>query len=111
MGSEPHTSKHLSDISKGSSAKRLNLFLRWMVRKDNRGVDFGLWNKISMSDLYLPLDVHSGNIARSLGLLKRSQDDWKAVVEVTDALRKFDKNDPVRYDFALFGLGIFEKNV
>ena len=85
------------------------MFLRWLVRKDNNGVDFGLWNRISMSDLYLPLDVHTGNVARKLGLLKRKQNDWKAVAEVTSVLRKFDSDDPVKYDFALFGLGIFEK--
>ena len=100
------TQKHISNVLKGSSAKRLNMYLRWMVRKDNSGVDFGLWNKISMSDLFLPLDVHTGNVARKLGLLKRKQNDWKAVEEVTNILRKV---DPIKYDFALFGLGAFEK--
>ncbi|MDA3953806.1 MAG: TIGR02757 family protein [Bacteroidales bacterium] len=103
------TGKHVSNVLKGASAKRLNMFLRWMIRNDNNGVDFGLWNKIPMSDLFLPLDVHAGNVARKLGLLKRKQNDWKAVEEVTKVLRKFDPNDPVKYDFALFGLGIFEK--
>ncbi|MFC2096526.1 TIGR02757 family protein [Bacteroidota bacterium] len=103
------TQKHVSNVLKGSSAKRLNMFLRWMVRKDNNGVDFGLWNKIPMSDLFLPLDVHTGNVARTLGLLKRKQNDWKAVEEVTSILREFDPIDPIRYDFALFGLGVFEK--
>jgi len=103
------TEKHFSNVSKGASAKRLNMFLRWMVRNDNRGVDFGLWNKIPMSALYLPLDVHSGNVARKLGLLTRKQNDWQAVEEVTSNLRILDANDPVKYDFALFGLGIFEK--
>ncbi len=103
------TQKHVSNVLKGSSAKRLNMFLRWMVRNDNNGVDFGLWNKISMSDLFLPLDVHTGNVARKLGLLKRKQNDWKAVAEITGILREFDPLDPVKYDFALFGLGVFEK--
>jgi len=103
------TQKHFSNVLKGASAKRLNMFLRWMVRRDNKGVDFGLWNKIPMSELFLPLDVHTGNVARKLGLLKRKQNDWKAVEEITKVLRKFDPNDPVKYDFALFGLGVFEK--
>lgn len=103
------TQKHISSIAKGSSAKRLNMYLRWMVRKDYTGVDFGLWNKIPMSALFLPLDVHTGNVARKLGLLKRKQNDWKAVEEITSVLRKFDPHDPVKYDFALFGLGVFEK--
>ena len=85
------------------------MFLRWMVRKDKTGVDFGLWNKIPMSELYLPLDVHTGNVARKLGILKRKQNDWKAVEEVTQVLRNFDSEDPIKYDFALFGLGVFEK--
>jgi uncharacterized protein (TIGR02757 family) len=103
------TGRHISDVSKNSAAKRLNLFLRWMVRSDKNGVDFGLWKKISVSDLMIPLDLHSGNTARKLGLLERKQDDWKAVVELTVALKALDPNDPVRYDFALFGLGVFEK--
>ncbi|NOQ28028.1 MAG: TIGR02757 family protein [Bacteroidales bacterium] len=103
------TQKHVSNVLKGSSAKRLNMFLRWMVRNDNNGVDFGLWDKISMSDLFLPLDVHTGNVARKLGLLKRKQNDWKAVAEITSILREFDPKDPIKYDFALFGLGVFEK--
>lgn len=86
----------------------MNMFLRWLVRKDNGGVDFGLWKKIPTSELMLPLDVHTGNTARKLGLLKRKQNDWKAVEEVTATLRKFDTTDPVKYDFALFGLGVFE---
>ena len=107
----PHaerTEKHVSDPLKGSSAKRLNMFLRWMVRKDNNGVDFGIWNTIKPSELYCPLDVHTGNTARKLQLLKRKQNDWKAVVELTEQLRKFDPNDPIKYDFALFGIGVFE---
>ena len=103
------SSKHISNVAKNSAAKRLNMFLMWMVRKDTRGVHFGLWNKINPSALYLPLDVHTGNVSRKLGLLKRKQNDWKAVAEITNRLRKFDPVDPVKYDFALFGLGIFEK--
>ena len=106
---EPHpirSEKHLSSIDKGSACKRLNMFLRWMVRRDDRGVDFGLWRSIPMSALYLPLDLHSGNVARTLGLLVRRQNDWRAVEEVTAVLRTFDPEDPVRYDFALFGAGM-----
>lgn len=103
------TEKHFSDVSKGASAKRLNMFLRWMVRNDNRGVDFGIWSKIPSSALYLPLDLHTGNVARKLGLLNRKQNDWLAVEDVTKNLRKLDPTDPVKYDFALFGLGVFEK--
>jgi uncharacterized protein (TIGR02757 family) len=102
------TSKHVADVSRGASAKRLNMFLRWMVRDDTRGVDFGLWKEIPPRALYLPLDVHTGNVARKLGLLKRKQNDWEAVEEVTSRLREFDPEDPVSYDFALFGLGSFE---
>lgn len=104
----PRTTKHISDPLKGSSSKRLNMFLRWMVRNDQKGVDFGLWKTIEMSELSCPLDVHSGNVARSLGILKRKQNDVKAVNELDIALRLFDKKDPVKYDFALFGLGVFE---
>ncbi len=106
---EKRTERHVSDPFKGSAAKKLNMFLRWMVRKDNRGVDFGLWNSVSPSVLSCPLDVHSGNIARKLGLLKRKQNDSKAVIELDTYLRSLDKQDPVKYDFALFGLGVFEK--
>lgn len=102
------TLKHVSDPSTGSSAKRINMFLRWMVRKDKSGVDFGIWKTIKPSELYLPLDVHTGNVGRKLRLLKRKQNDWKAVEEITASLRSFDPADPVKYDFALFGLGIFE---
>lgn len=98
--------KHLSSIDKGAACKRLNMYLRWMVRDDGRGVDFGLWKKIPASALYLPLDVHSGNMGRALGLLCRRQNDWKAVEEITSSLREFDPSDPVKYDFALFGAGI-----
>lgn len=103
------TEKHVSNVLKKSSAKRLNMFLRWMVRKDSRGIDFGLWKNISPAKLYLPLDVHTGRVGRKLGLLKRKQDDWNAVDEITSSLRQLDPSDPVKYDFALFGLGIFEK--
>lgn len=103
------TQKHLSDPLKGSAAKRLNMFLRWMVRDDNSGVDFGLWKKLNPSQLSCPLDVHSGNVARKLGLLHRKQNDAKALEELDASLRRLDSNDPVKYDFALFGLGVFEK--
>lgn len=101
--------KHVSNVEKGASAKRLNMFLRWMVRDDKNKVDFGLWNGIPQSALMLPLDVHTGNVARKLGLLHRKSNDWQAVEEVTLSLRNFDAEDPVKYDFALFGLGAFEK--
>lgn len=106
---EKRTEKHLANVSKGSAAKRLNMFLRWMVRNDNRGVDFGIWNTLKPSDLYLPLDTHTAKVSRSLGLLNRNQNDWQAVVELTNNLKEFDSEDPVKYDFALFGLGVFEK--
>ncbi len=102
------TRKHIANVERGASAKRLNMFLRWMVRNDKRGVDFGLWPSVPPSALMLPLDVHTGNVARKLGILNRKQNDWKAVEEVTQTLRTFDPADPVKYDFALFGLGIFE---
>ncbi len=108
----PHlkrTEKHLSDPLKKSAAKRINMFLRWMIRKDPAGVDFGIWDSLSPSQLSCPLDVHSGNVARKLNLLKRKQNDAKAVHELDQALRKLDATDPVKYDFALFGLGVFEK--
>lgn len=102
------TEKHIADPSRGASAKRINMFLRWMVRKDHRGVDFGLWTRFPASVLQCPLDVHSGNVARKLGLLKRKQNDWKAVMQLTERLRIFDPDDPVKYDFALFALGVYE---
>lgn len=105
----PRTKKHVSDPLKGSSAKRINMFLRWMVRNDNKGVDLGLWKKVSPSQLSCPLDVHSGSVARKLGLLKRKQNDAKALEELDTALRSLDPSDPVKYDYALFGLGVFEK--
>ncbi len=102
----PHADKHISSITKGAACKRLCMYLRWMVRKDANGVDFGIWDSIPASALYLPLDVHSGNIGRKLGLLKRKQNDWKAVEEITANLRLIDPSDPTRFDFALFGAGI-----
>lgn len=109
--SPARTGKHVSNPAENSSAKRLCMYLRWMVRKDKRGVDFGIWNSPTLSSnvLMCPLDVHSGNVARKLGLLNRKQNDWKAVEELTTSLRTFDAADPVKYDFALFGLGVFEK--
>jgi uncharacterized protein (TIGR02757 family) len=104
----PHqkrTERHVSDPFKGSAAKKINMYLRWMIRNDNKGVDFGLWRSISPSILSCPLDVHCGNVARKLGLLKRKQNDAKAVAELDEVLRSFDSKDPVKYDFALFGLG------
>lgn len=100
--------KHVSDPLKNSSAKRLNMFLRWMVRSNSKGVDFGIWNEIPASALSLPLDVHTGRVARKLNLLSRKQNDAKAVAIVDEALRKLDAEDPVKYDFALFGLGAHE---
>lgn len=101
--------KHVAKIAAGSAAKRLNMFLRWMVRSDNEGVDFGIWKSIKQKDLFIPLDVHSGNSARKLGILIRKQNDWKSVLELTRRLRSFDPNDPVKYDFALFGMGVLKK--
>lgn len=107
-GFPQRTYKHLSNPAKGSSAKRLNMYLRWMVRSDNRGVDFGLWTCLRPDQLICPLDVHTGNVGRKLGLLKRKGNDWKAALELTAALREMDAEDPVKYDFSLFGLGIYE---
>lgn len=106
---ERRSEKHISDPSKGSPAKRINLFLRWMVRNDDYGVDFGLWREVYPSNLICPLDVHVVRVSRKLGLLSRKANDWKAAEELTINLRKFDPCDPVKYDFALFGLGVFEK--
>ena len=102
----PRCEKHLSSVERGAACKRLCMYLRWMVRRDDRGVDFGEWRTIPASALRLPLDVHAGDMARALGLLSRRQNDWRAVEEVTAALRTFDADDPVRYDFSLFGAGI-----
>ncbi|UNY98128.1 TIGR02757 family protein [Zhouia spongiae] len=103
------TQKHISDPLKGSAAKRINMFLRWMVRPDDTGVDLGIWKSLSPAQLSCPLDVHSGNVARKLGLLTRKQNDAKALLELDSGLRSLDPRDPVKYDFALFGLGVFEK--
>ncbi len=103
----PRTRKHVSDPAKGSAAKRINMYLRWMVRPNTKGVDFGLWD-ISTAKLSCPLDVHSGNVARKLKLLKRKQNDAKALQELDASLQKLDPKDPVKYDFSLFGLGVFE---
>lgn len=105
---EKRSEKHVANVENGASAKRLNMFLRWMVRKDDTGVDFGLWKLISPSDLFIPLDVHTGYVARELGLLRRKQNDWEAVQELTRILRGFDPGDPVKYDYALFGMGLYE---
>lgn len=106
---QPRTQKHVSDPLKNSAAKRINMYLRWMVRNDNAGVDFGIWKNHDPANLSCPLDVHSGNVARKLKLLARKQNDWKALFELDKSLRKLDNIDPVKYDFALFGLGVFEK--
>lgn len=108
----PHldrSGKHIANPSKGSAAKRLNMYLRWMIRKDNMGVDFGIWKKLDSKHLMIPLDVHSGRVARKLGLLNRNANDWKSVEELTTKLRQFDPTDPVKYDFALFGMGVFDE--
>lgn len=102
------TQKHIANPLKNSSAKRLNMYLRWMVRSDKKGVDFGIWKSIPPSELHLPLDVHTGNVARKLGILKRTQNDWKSVAEIQETLVRMDPEDPCKYDFALFGLGAFE---
>lgn len=102
----PRVERHLSSVEKNSACKRVNMYLRWMVRNDNRGVDFGLWSEIPASVLYMPLDIHTGNVGRQLGLLSRKQNDWKAVLELTENLRRFDAEDPVKYDYALFGVGV-----
>jgi len=104
------TRKHVPDPLKGSAAKRINMYLRWMIRKDAKGVDFGIWKNFKPSDLLCPLDLHSGNVARKLGLLDRKNNDWQAVEELTANLRVFDPADPVKYDFALFGTGVNEKS-
>lgn len=103
------TKKHIASPQKNSSCKRLNMYLRWMVRHDNNGVDFGIWRKVTASQLICPVDVHVARVAKNFGLLKRKQVDWQAAVELTENLKKFDKTDPAKYDFALFGLGILEK--
>ncbi len=109
-GAPSRTRKHIATPAKNASCKRLNMFLRWMVRKDDNGVDFGIWHNIKPSQLMMPLDVHVQRVGLRLNLLQRMQRDWKAVAELTDKLRKFDADDPVKYDFALFGLGVLENS-
>jgi uncharacterized protein (TIGR02757 family) len=103
------TKKHISSPEKKSTCKRLNMYIRWMVRRDVKGVDFGIWKKISPAQLICPIDVHVARVSRRFNLLERKQTDWQAALELTDNLRKFDKNDPVKYDFALFAMGVIEK--
>jgi uncharacterized protein (TIGR02757 family) len=107
----PHrTKKHIATPVRKSTCKRINMYLRWMVRKDKNGVDFGLWNRIKPAQLLCPLDVHVDRVARKLGLIKRQQTDWQTVLELTDNLKTFDPADPVKYDFALFGIGVLDKD-
>jgi uncharacterized protein (TIGR02757 family) len=108
---EKRSEKHISNPLQNSACKRLNMFLRWMVRPNNQGVDLGIWKSIATSELYLPLDVHTSRNARLLGLLSRKQDDWKALEELMETLRKMDPIDPSKYDFALFGIGVNEKDL
>jgi uncharacterized protein (TIGR02757 family) len=105
----PRTQKHIASPQKNSTCKRLNMFLRWMVRNDNKGVDFGIWKKISASQLICPVDVHVARVARQFNILQRKQTDWLAALELTNYLRTLDETDPVKYDFALFSLGAIEK--
>lgn len=105
----PRTRKHIQNPAKKSACKRMNMYLRWMVRQDDQGVDFGIWKRITPAQLVCPCDLHVDRVARKLGLISRKQTDWQTAMELTKGLRKFDPNDPVRYDFALFGLGIEEK--
>ena len=106
---EVHCKKHIATPQKKSACKRLNMYLRWMVRKDKKGVDFGLWNTILPSQLIIPIDVHVGRVAKKLGILQRTQNDWQAAVELTQYLKKINPTDPVLFDYALFGLGVVEK--
>jgi uncharacterized protein (TIGR02757 family) len=103
------TKKHIASPGKNSTCKRLNMFLRWMVRRDNKGVDFGIWKNISPAQLVCPIDVHVARVAYRFNLLRRNQIDWQAGIELTEYLRKLDPGDPVKYDYALFGLGVIEK--
>jgi uncharacterized protein (TIGR02757 family) len=107
--SPQRTRKHVPTPERGSSCKRLNMYLRWMVRKDNTGVDFGIWDRITPAQLLCPIDLHVERVARKLGLISMAQVNWKGTLELTEKLKKFDRKDPVKYDFALFGLGIYEK--
>ena len=108
LPAEPRVLRHIACVDKGSACKRINMYLRWMVRKDHSGIDFGLWKGIPSSALLIPLGLHTGNVSRQLGLLSRHQNDARAVAELTARLRAFDPEDPIRYDFALFGLGAFK---
>jgi len=103
------TKKHIATPAKNSTCKRLNMFLRWMVRKDNKGVDFGIWKNISPAQLICPIDLHVARVAKRFNLLSRKQIDWQAALELTEYLRTLDAEDPAKYDFALFGLGVMEK--
>ena len=103
------TKKHIASPLSGSTCKRLNMFLRWMVRKDKQGVDFGIWNSVSPAALIMPIDVHVARVSRALGILHRPQTDWQAAIELTNYCRTLDAKDPVKYDFALFSLGVIEK--
>lgn len=103
------TQKHIATPQKNAACKRLNMYLRWMVRQDQQGVDFGLWKKLSAADLICPVDLHVARVAKRFGLISRKQTDWATAIELTEALREMDKKDPVKFDFALFGLGVFEK--
>ncbi|HZI24434.1 MAG TPA: TIGR02757 family protein, partial [Chryseolinea sp.] len=103
------TKKHIATPERKSTCKRMNMYLRWMVRRDNKGVDFGLWKNISPSQLVCPCDLHVDRVARKLKLIKRKPTDWQTALELTNNLRKLDVNDPVKYDFALFGLGIVDR--
>jgi len=103
------TKKHIASPLSGSTCKRLNMFLRWMVRKDKQGVDFGLWKSVSPAALIMPIDVHVARVSRGLGILKRTQTDWQTAIELTNYCRTLDAKDPVKYDFALFSLGVIEK--
>ena len=105
------TQKHVASPERNSTCKRLNMFLRWMVRRDRRKVDFGIWKKIKPAQLLIPFDVHVERVARQFGLIKRKQKDWQTVLELTDALKRFDPKDPVRYDFALFGIGVLDSPI
>jgi uncharacterized protein (TIGR02757 family) len=106
---EKHCRKHIASPAKKSACKRLSMFLRWMVRKDTNGVDFGIWKNIKPSQLICPLDVHVTRVSRRLNILQRTQNDWRAAIELTDYLKQLDADDPVKYDYALFGLGVIEK--
>ncbi|WP_373398023.1 TIGR02757 family protein [Algoriphagus halophilus] len=103
------TRKHIATPARKAACKRINMYLRWMVRKDDLGVDFGIWNRIHPSQLICPCDLHVDRVGRKLGLITRKQTDWLTAIELTERLREFDPKDPVKYDFALFGLGIEEK--